>query len=153
MRKTFLVSFALTALIGSAANGSGSYDVTASVRDFSRMLRSSATTRSLPRFPEEPPMKSLVRVDPVPPRPTRIISIGQVVESIADNRVRISIGRDDGFKVGHELDVYRAEKKIARIVIREVDKVEAAAELLPDTVVEKPRTGDILRFNTADAKR
>ncbi len=47
--------------------------------------------------------------------------------------LEISLGSDDGIRVGHELVVFRDKNYLGRIVIRKVDDNRAVAEVIKDT--------------------
>lgn len=58
-------------------------------------------------------------------------AVNGVVNSVASNLVEVSIGRDDGIKEGHKLDIYRGAAYIGRInITRSVDD-KAIGEILP----------------------
>ncbi len=57
--------------------------------------------------------------------------VNGVVNAVKDNLVEVSIGLDDGVRVGHKLDVYRNGQYIGRInITRSVDD-KAIGEVLP----------------------
>lgn len=46
--------------------------------------------------------------------------------------VEINLGSDDGLREGHELDVFRNNQYLGRVVIREVSTNRAVAQIIPD---------------------
>jgi hypothetical protein len=56
---------------------------------------------------------------------------GRVLAVSSDKLVEISIGQDDGLKVGHELDVYRGGTYLGRIRLQRVREDRAVGEIIP----------------------
>lgn len=56
--------------------------------------------------------------------------------------IAISLGTDDGIRKGHEIDVYRGRKYIARAVVTTTKHNESAARLIPEFTQTVVREGD-----------
>lgn len=67
---------------------------------------------------------------------------GQVVAIGKSNLVEVSIGSDDGLRVGHFLDVYRNNAYLGRVVVRQTDYDRSVAEIIPDYRKGIIRKGD-----------
>ncbi len=71
-----------------------------------------------------------------------------VVVAISDaNLIEVSLGSDDGLKVGDKLDVYRDNAYLGRVVIRKTDVDRSVAEILPDFAKGTIRKGDRVATN------
>lgn len=76
-------------------------------------------------------------VDRIPPR------VGGVVVDVGEkNLIEISIGGDDGILVGHQLDVYRDDAYLGKVVIVKTSPDRAVAEILPEFKRGTIRKGD-----------
>lgn len=67
---------------------------------------------------------------------------GVVLEVSDKNLIEISIGADDGLKVGHELDVYNGGSYLGRIRIRKTQPDRAVGDVLPGFQSGKMKRGD-----------
>ncbi len=56
---------------------------------------------------------------------------GRVI-AIQKDLLQISLGQDDGLRVGHQLDVYRGALYLGRVKIRETQPSSAVCEILPE---------------------
>lgn len=76
----------------------------------------------------------------IPPKPLD----GYVtdVSTTTGGTVEISLGSDDGLRVGHELVVFRNNSYLARIIIRKVDTNFAVAEVIKEFAKGAIRKGD-----------
>jgi chromosome segregation ATPase len=69
---------------------------------------------------------------PENPEDTPPESVKGVVTAISGKElVEISLGKDDGLRVGHQLEVYRGSQYLGRIVIKRVNDDSAIGEILP----------------------
>lgn len=76
-------------------------------------------------------------VDRIPPR------VGGTVVAVGDkNLIEISIGGDDGILVGHQLDVYRDDAYLGKVVIVKTSPDRAVAEIIPEFKRGTIRKGD-----------
>lgn len=89
------------------------------------------------RMEVQPDGTVLTDVDALPPKVD-----GVVVDVSERNHVEISLGSDDGIKVGHQLDVYRQGTYLGRIIILETWPDRAVGEILPGFSRGKIRKGD-----------
>jgi len=55
-----------------------------------------------------------------------------IVKDVEKDFVEISIGADDGLKVGHALDVYRGNQYLGRIVIKKTQPDEAVGQIIKE---------------------
>ena len=55
---------------------------------------------------------------------------GEVLAVSAGQQVVVSVGRDDGLRVGHKLEVYRAGQYLARIEIKSIKDDQAIGQIL-----------------------
>lgn len=76
-------------------------------------------------------------LDRVPP-PVR----GEVIDIGEKDLVEISIGSDDGILVGHQLDVYRDQSYLGKVVVLKTSPDRAVAEILPEFKRGTIRKGD-----------
>lgn len=67
---------------------------------------------------------------------------GVVLEVSGKDLVEISIGADDGLKVGHALDVYRGSSYLGRIVIRKTGPDRAVGQILRELQRGQIKRGD-----------
>jgi hypothetical protein len=77
-----------------------------------------------------------------PPKNTPPRLTGQVVAVNRGDLVEISIGGDDGIKENHELDVYRNNEYVGRIVIRKTEPDRAVGQIIPKYMKDRIRQGD-----------
>jgi hypothetical protein len=80
-------------------------------------------------------------------RPDALVShippkVEGVVDRIGKDLIEISIGADDGLKVGHSLDVYRDNFYIGRIVIKSTDPDRAVGQSIRELQKGQIRKGD-----------
>lgn len=76
-------------------------------------------------------------VDHIPPRVE-----GVVLEVSEKDLIEISIGNDDGLKVGHSLDVYRDNTYLGRIVIRKTGPDRAVGQVQKELQRGQIKRGD-----------
>ena len=67
---------------------------------------------------------------------------GVVLEVSGKDLIEISIGADDGLKVGHALDVYRGSTYLGRIVIRKTGPDRAVGQVLRELQRGQIKRGD-----------
>jgi hypothetical protein len=67
---------------------------------------------------------------------------GVVLEVSGRDLIEISIGADDGLKVGHSLDVYRDNQYLGRIVIRRTDPDRAVGQMIRELQRGQIKRGD-----------
>lgn len=67
---------------------------------------------------------------------------GVVLEVSGKDLIEISIGADDGLKVGHALDVYRDSTYLGRIVIRKTGPDRAVGQILKELQRGQIKRGD-----------
>ena len=67
---------------------------------------------------------------------------GVILKVSKEDLVEISIGHDDGLKIGHSLDVYRDNTYLGRIVIRKTDPDRAVGQLQKDLQRGQIKVGD-----------
>jgi len=67
---------------------------------------------------------------------------GQVLAINRGDLVEISIGGDDGIKENHELDVYRNNEYVGRIVIRRTMPDRSVGQIIPKYMKDRIRQGD-----------
>lgn len=67
---------------------------------------------------------------PIDNRTPPLNGVITLVSTKNQNYVQISIGNDDGLRIGHELIVYRNKSYLGRAVIRKVDTNAAVAEIV-----------------------
>jgi len=67
---------------------------------------------------------------------------GLVVAVGENNLVEISIGKDDGLKVNHQLDVYRGGTYLGRVVVRRTMPDSAVTQIMPEYRKGLIRKGD-----------
>ncbi len=72
---------------------------------------------------------------------------GYVIAISDSNLVEISIGSDDGMKVGDKLDVYRDSSYLGRVVVRKTDVDRSVAEIIPEFRKGIIRKGDRVATN------
>ena len=73
----------------------------------------------------------------IPPR------VDGVVTAVSDrDLLEISIGSDDGLRVGHTLEVYRNNSYLGRVVVRRTEPDRAVVEILPEYRKGTIRKGD-----------
>ena len=59
-----------------------------------------------------------------------------------DDFIAVSLGTDDGLRVGHSLDVYRADRYVGRATVTRTENDISAARLLPEYERALVREGD-----------
>lgn len=67
---------------------------------------------------------------------------GVVVEVSDRDLVEISIGADDGLKVGHSLDVYRGTQYLGRIVVKKTNPDRAVGQVMKELQRGQIKRGD-----------
>lgn len=77
-----------------------------------------------------------------PPKNSPPKITGQVLAVNRGDLVEISIGGDDGIKENHELDVYRNNEYVGRIVIRRTMPDKAVGQIIPKYMKDRVRQGD-----------
>lgn len=82
-------------------------------------------------------------VDGIPP-----IGLTGLVLDVRKNFMEISIGSDDGLRVGHELDVFKDRTYKGRIVVRRTDPDRAVAEIITEIQRGEMIKGDRVRTRT-----
>ena len=65
-----------------------------------------------------------------------------LVTKRSDAYIAVSLGTDDGLRVGHSLDVYRADRYVGRATVTRADHNISAARLLPEYERTLVREGD-----------
>lgn len=93
-----------------------------SLRDQSTRFQAMAETRAAALA-----AAGITDPDDVPPSDLK----GVVLAVGADQSVEVSIGRDDGIREGHNLDVYRNGSYLGRIQIRTVADDKAVGKIIP----------------------
>lgn len=93
-----------------------------SLRDQSTRYQAMAETRSAALA-----AAGITDPDDVPPSDLK----GVVLAVGTDQSVEVSIGRDDGIREGHKLDIYRNGSYLGRIQIRTVDDDKAVGKIIP----------------------
>jgi len=81
-------------------------------------------------------------VDGIPPK------LDGLVLDVRKNFMEISLGSDDGLKVGHELDVFKDRTYKGRVVVRRTSPDRAVAEIIPDLRKGEIQKGDRVRTRT-----
>jgi hypothetical protein len=77
-------------------------------------------------------------VDRVPPKVDGIVvNVGE-----KDDLIEISIGKDDGILIGHELDVYRDDAYLGKVKVVKTSPERAVAEIIPGFKKGTIRKGD-----------
>ena len=67
---------------------------------------------------------------------------GLVVKTSSDGLFAISLGTDDGLRVGHELDVYRKDRFVGKGTVIKTETDLAAVRINPDFNLDTVREGD-----------
>ena len=67
---------------------------------------------------------------------------GVVLEVSSRDLIEISIGADDGLKIGHSLDVYRDSAYLGRIVIKRTDPDRAVGQMIKELQRGQIKRGD-----------
>ena len=81
------------------------------------------------------------KLEPVIERP---VVLGTVLAA-RKNFVEISIGSDDGMAVGEQLDVFRDDEFLGRVIIRRVGPDRSVAEVIPELRKGIIQKGDKVR--------
>ncbi|MBT6724222.1 MAG: hypothetical protein HOB20_13425 [Planctomycetaceae bacterium] len=66
---------------------------------------------------------------------------GRVI-AIQKDLLQISLGKDDGLRIGHRLDVYRGALYLGRVQIRETQPSSAVCEIIPESQKGQIRKDD-----------
>ena len=69
-------------------------------------------------------------------------SLEGLVTRQSDGFIAVSLGTDDGLRVGHSLDVYRADRYVGRATVTRTEHNISAARLLPEYERALVREGD-----------
>ncbi len=94
------------------------------------------------RFEARPDGTVVSDVNQLPP------DVKGYVVAISDSKlVEVSIGSDDGMKIGDKLEVYRDNMYLGRVVVRKTDVDRSVAEILPDYQKGIIRKGDRVATN------
>ncbi|MEM1305732.1 MAG: hypothetical protein AAGG46_12595, partial [Planctomycetota bacterium] len=56
--------------------------------------------------------------------------------------IEVTIGADDGLRVGHKVEVFRGRKYLGRAIIRKTDPDQAVAEIDPSYGINRIQEGD-----------
>lgn len=67
---------------------------------------------------------------------------GKVLAINDEKMVEVSVGSDDGLRVGHTMEVYRGDKYIGRVVILTTNTDRSVAKILPDYTKTPIQKGD-----------
>ena len=78
-------------------------------------------------------------IDGIPPK------LDGLVLDVRKNFMEISLGSDDGLKVGHKLEVFQDRTYKGRIVVRRTDPDRAVAEIIPELRKGEIQKGDKVR--------
>jgi len=80
--------------------------------------------------------------DPIPDRPPR--GLDGVLTAVNDEQelVEISLGSDDGLRVGHEMEVSRGRQYLGRVIIRRTWDDHAVGEIIPERLQGPMQPGD-----------
>jgi myosin heavy subunit len=84
--------------------------------------------------------KGLRPEDPVDNIPPKLEGLVTAIGS--KDLIEISLGADDGLRVGHQLEVYRENKYVGRVVIKQTDPNRAVAQVLPEFLQTSIQKGD-----------
>jgi hypothetical protein len=68
-----------------------------------------------------------------------------IVLRVAKNLVLVSLGEDDGLKVGHRLEIFRGNSRLASAVVRKTDPDKSVAELDQQSLKGEIKEGDVVR--------
>jgi hypothetical protein len=66
------------------------------------------------------------------PADASTIPVTGVITAVSHSKVELSIGTDDGVRVGQELDIYRRDKYVGRVKIIDAKAENAVADILPE---------------------
>jgi hypothetical protein len=66
---------------------------------------------------------------------------GRVV-SVSDNTIALSIGTDDGMRIGHTVDIYRGDRYVGTAQITDADENRSAARIDPNLTRFAVQSGD-----------
>ncbi len=90
--------------------------------------------RVMDAFELDPDSSTLAMIPP---------KVSGLVVAVADNNlVEISIGKDDGLKENHQLDVYRGGTYLGRVVVRRTMPDSAVTQIMPEFRKGMIRKGD-----------
>ncbi|MFO1066453.1 MAG: hypothetical protein U0892_21555 [Pirellulales bacterium] len=77
-------------------------------------------------------------------------SVNGEITAVATNRVELSLGKDDGIREGHSLDVYRGGAYLGRIRVTRSEDDRSVAEILPDFQKGFMKVGDRVDSRISD---
>jgi hypothetical protein len=81
--------------------------------------------------------RGIRETDPIQPP-----EVDGYVMAVDKDLIEISLGEDDGVKVGHALDVYRGSTYLGRVVVKTTQPDRAVAEIIPEYRKGLIRTSD-----------
>lgn len=70
------------------------------------------------------------------------IPVVGIVTAVKSGKVQLSIGVDDGVRIGQELDIYRGDKYVGRVKVVEAKPDNAVAAVLGEYLQFPPQRGD-----------
>jgi len=80
-------------------------------------------------------------------------SVDGVITGVRADFVEVSLGKDDGIEVGHEMEVFRDNRYIGRLQIQKVTADRAVARVLKEYKQDNMRIGDRVQTRTKRAVR
>jgi hypothetical protein len=75
------------------------------------------------------------------------IPVAGVITAVSHTKVELSIGTDDGVRVGQELDIYRGDKYVGKVKITQVEANSAVASILTEYQQYPIQKGDNVGSN------
>jgi hypothetical protein len=72
---------------------------------------------------------------------------GEVLAVGKDNMIEVSVGRDDGIKAGHQLEIYRGSQYLGRVSILRVEDDKAIGAIVPGFRKGRIQAGDQVAAN------
>jgi septal ring factor EnvC (AmiA/AmiB activator) len=66
------------------------------------------------------------------PADASTIPVAGIITAVSTSKVELSIGTDDGVRIGQQLDIYRRDKYVGRVKVVEVKADTAVAAILPE---------------------
>jgi hypothetical protein len=66
------------------------------------------------------------------PADASTIPVSGIITAVSPSKVELSIGTDDGVRVGQQLDIYRRDKYVGRVKVLEAKSDTAVASILPE---------------------